>query len=70
MILWAINVKAFKGIILAKLAKMIFADLFGRWWFGSRPSSIYNSIRTITSVLVLFFWVKTSTHYQGAVLST
>ena len=56
----------FNGTILAKSSKIIFAYLFGRSWFGYVPSSIYGSIRTIKCVLVVFLWVKTSTH-QGAV---
>ena len=35
------------------------------------PSWICDSIRAIKHVLVMFFWVKTSsTHYEGAVLLT
>ena len=34
------------------------------------PSSIYDSVRAIKRVSVVFFWVKISTCYQGAALST
>ena len=48
---------------IAKSAKIRFAYLFDRLWFGYMPSHIYDSVRymrAIKRVSVVFFFVKTS----------
>ena len=56
----------FKGTKLAVSAKIIFAYLFGRWWFGYGFKYLWFNIKE-QCVSVVFFLMKTSsTHYQGA----
>ena len=55
--------------ILAKAAKLILPISWVDYGLDI-PSSIYDSVRAITCVSVVFFWMKTEHNYQGPVLLT